>query len=160
MPPIGTGATEQEGSLYDLMQSIPYLATGNRLPPIEVLNSIFEKGFVDAGMSGGISWNPFTIDTQDFEELSTQCIEPEIDIAECPSWVANYSDFLVWIYEVDRGVPAAPHKKLADEADQASRVLKNAIESGASETEILELHLKSIESGQKLVEFLEKNSHT
>ena len=56
---------------------------------------------------------------------------------------------------MNRGVPAKEHKILADRADQASAELKRAIDSGASETEIAELHLKVIETGQKLVEFLD-----
>ncbi|WP_297792541.1 hypothetical protein [uncultured Marinobacter sp.] len=49
---------------------------------------------------------------------------------------------------------------LADRADQASAELKRAIDSGASETEIAELHLRVIETGQKLVEFLDDQAHT
>ena len=160
LAPIGNDAIEREGGLFDLIQAIPYLLASGRLPPLRVLNSVFETGSADAGMSAGVDWEPFTIDSQEYGELAAQCRQVNIATPKYPDWIKSQSDFLVWVYETDRGVPAKEHKVLADCANQARAELKQAIDSGASETEITELHLKVIETGQELVEYLDDQSNT
>ena len=160
LPPMGTDSVEREGDLIEFIQSIPYLLTGKRLPPLQVLNSVFETGTLDAGMSGGVEWEPFTISSHDYDVLVAECRQMDIDTPSYPEWVRSRSDFQVWEFETDRGVPAEEHKMLAYRADQASAELKRAIDSGATETEIVELHLKVIETGQNLVEFLDDQAHT
>ena len=159
LPPIGAEAIEREGDLLELIQSIPYFLVGKKLPPLQVLNSIFEAGSADAGMSGGAEWEPFTITSLEYDELIAQCRQKDIATPSYPEWVKSRSDFQVWELEADRGVPAKEHKRLADRAEHVSAELKRAIDSGASEAEIAELHLKVIEAGQELVEFLDDQAH-
>jgi hypothetical protein len=160
LPPMGPGETERNGSLYDLVKSIPYFFARSRLPSLKVMNSVFETGMVGGGMSGGVKWEPFTIKDQDYTELANQCKQHDIEIPECPPWISNYSDFQIWEYEIDLGIPAKQHKILADEEEEAAEVLKKAMASGATENEILKLHLEVIDAGNKLVEFLDKHTHT
>ena len=39
------------------------------IPPMSALNDAFNGAKADAGMSGGIEWKPFEIDTQEYAEL-------------------------------------------------------------------------------------------
>jgi hypothetical protein len=69
LTPVGDGQTPVYGYLLDFLQAIPHLLSGGLIPPLVVLNHIFKMGVYDAGMSGGITWEPFEIDQTEFNEL-------------------------------------------------------------------------------------------
>lgn len=77
------------------------------------------------------------------------------EIPGYPDWVETRSDFQVWEFEADKGVPSKQFKKLNDAEALAQKELKEAQHSGKSEEELLKLHLKTIEAGQAIVEFLD-----
>ena len=154
LPPTGMDVIERDGDLLELLQSIPYLMMGRRLPPLSVLNSILETGLADAGMSGGVRWDPFTIDDEQYKQLSVRCRKVDLATPTYPDWVRSRSDFQVWEAEVDRGVPAESHKRLTDRLDEATAALERAMKGGAPELEIADLHLKVIEAGKELADLL------
>ena len=155
LPGVGPGELEQQGSLLELLQSIPYLLTRNRLPPLVVLNAVLEGGEADAGMSGGARWAPFSIDQQEYMQLARQCRELGLEITEPPAWVKDRTDFVIWEFELDHGVPSSTHKDLSDLECAARAKLNAAIESGAPQEEINRLHFEAFEAGNALAEFLD-----
>ena len=56
LPAMGTGTLKQQGNTKDLLKNIPYLLSSGIIPPEFVVNEILSKGKVDAGMSGGATW--------------------------------------------------------------------------------------------------------
>ncbi len=157
LPPTGTEVTEHDGDLLEFIQSIPFLLTGRRLPPLNVLNSIFQTGLADAGMSGGVRWDPFTIDDEQYKQLSLRCRRVGLATPIYPDWVRTRPDFHVWEAEVDCGVPAESHKRLTDRLDEATAALERAMKGGAPELEIADLHLKVIEAGKELADLLNED---
>jgi len=155
LPAVGPGKLKMRGSLIELLQSIPYLLTKNRLPPLNVLNDIFESGGVDAGMSGGSQWDPFSIAQQEYSDLVQQCKSLDLEISQAPAWVKNRIDFHIWEFELDHGVPSKKHKELSELENTATDRLNAALDSNASEEEINRLHLEAYEAGNALWEFLD-----
>ena len=156
LPPIGGGKTKETGTLYELLNSVPYLLCNDRVPPLAVVNKILEKGGHDAGMSGGVEWAPFTIDENEYNELLEQFENHGATYADAPSWVTNATYFQIWQFELDHGVPSKRHKKLVDEEDKAKEKLESAIDEGLSKEEITILHLKVIEAGQAVADFIDE----
>lgn len=57
------------------------LACFKIMPPLAVLNDVFRASKLDAGMSGGVEWRLFEIDTQEYEELvEALCTDPKRNI--------------------------------------------------------------------------------
>ena len=67
------GKFDESGTLFSLLNSVPYLLMKKRLPPLVVVNDILIGGRVDAGMSGGVEWDPFTITSEEYRELAKHC---------------------------------------------------------------------------------------
>lgn len=57
----------ERGTLLDLLLALP--TTLYFVPPLAVVNDMLSKGEMNAGMSGGASWKPFSIDQAEYEEL-------------------------------------------------------------------------------------------
>lgn len=64
------GKTRTEGTLADLFVQIPYAALSGLIPPFEVAKDLFGLGLVDAGMSGGCEWAPFSLSRRDYEAFA------------------------------------------------------------------------------------------
>lgn len=48
LPPVGLGSFSTEGSVADLLFDIPHFFLAKIIPPIGIVNDVFEKGVVDA----------------------------------------------------------------------------------------------------------------
>ena len=154
LPGVGPGRDKVNGSLYELLNSIPYLFCKKRLPPISVINSILESGLSDAGMSGGVEWNAFTISESDYAELADYCSALGFEITNPPEWVKNRNYFQIWEFEIDHGIPWEVHKKLSDEVDSAESKMKVAQKNGESKELLEKLHLEWIEASMKLSDLI------
>ncbi len=95
LPGVGPVEIDQTGTLFDLLNAIPYLFNKNRLPPVVVINSILKTGHQDAGMSGGVRWPPFSITHEEFMELSDHCRQQGMQICDPPAWVTNQRLFQI-----------------------------------------------------------------
>lgn len=63
------GGSSAEGTLTDLVKSMPYLYQNDGLPTFARLNSIFRSGEWSAGMSGGARWRPFEIGDLEYHKI-------------------------------------------------------------------------------------------
>jgi len=153
---MGPDDLERSGTLFDLLNSIPYFLRRKRLPPLVVINEILSKGVVDSGMSGGVQWTPFAIEEKEYDELAQHCESLSFEIARPPKWVTTRSYFQIWEFELDHGVPAEQHKSLVDLSEEAGKKLKSAIANGEREAEILRLHLNAIDAGNALADFINR----
>jgi len=67
------GETWQHGSLTEFVFALPHLSHSLRtlkiVPPLHILNELFETGVSEAGMSGGCRWRPFRISQDEYSEL-------------------------------------------------------------------------------------------
>lgn len=154
LPGAGGGERKESGTLYDLLASIPYLFSKKRLPPLAVINSILAHGIEDAGMSGGVRWDPFTISSKEFRVLADHCLSLGFDVPDAPEWVSTRNYFQIWEFEIDHGIPAEKHKELSDAADEADRRLKIALDEGRSEEVITKLHLEAYCAGEAVSELI------
>jgi len=152
----GGGKITREGTVLELLMTIPYLLLHHRLPPMSVINNILNVGLVDAGMSGGARWDSFILDEREFEELARDAESAGIEITSPPSWVETRSDFQIWEFELDHGVPSDIHRGLVRKEEMASEKLREAISSGATDEKIKELHLDVVQVGNELSEFLDE----
>jgi hypothetical protein len=62
--------TACEGSLLTFVYDVPYFDACGVFPPFHIINQILSSGGGDGGMSPGASWKPFTISTDEYEELA------------------------------------------------------------------------------------------
>jgi hypothetical protein len=160
LPATGPGALNQHGDTRALLQSIPYLLTSGIIPPEFVLNEILSKGKVDAGMSGGVIWKPYKLNTGSFislvKELEASSEGGALIYKQPDQWVNSYEDWNVWVMYIKHGIPWEEHKRLND----AVVVLENQIETAKNrndEAEMRELHLKIVAAGTELSEFIMKH---
>ncbi|MEO0823392.1 MAG: hypothetical protein AAF074_23615 [Pseudomonadota bacterium] len=58
-----------------LLQALPYLLWHNVIPPMAVANEIFRAGEFGAGMSGGVTWDPFELDEAGYAEMADALAE-------------------------------------------------------------------------------------
>jgi len=68
--PLGHFEMPTEGTVVDLLFDMPWvLARYATVPTLDDLNELFREGSYDAGMSGGCEWEPFEIDTTEYNEI-------------------------------------------------------------------------------------------
>ncbi len=147
------GEVEQRGDLVDLLNAIPYFLD-KYVPPLAVINTVLKRGEADAGMSGGASWDPFTLSSEEYEML-TQTLEARgLAALECPDWVITWMDWMIWRYEVDKGVPAIQHRELQSVCTALERRLEQAERDGDSEA-AGRLHLELYEAHQQVNAYID-----
>ena len=59
----------QKGTLLTFVYDIPYFPPCGIFPPLHILNQILSDGGGDGGMSPGASWEPFTLEIDEYESL-------------------------------------------------------------------------------------------
>jgi hypothetical protein len=87
------------GTVAELLLAIPYLLALRIVPPLSVMNEVLSDGVSDAGMSGGVRWEPFTIDGEEWEEVrATLAADDEgYRFVEPEAWVSSFEDWHVWV---------------------------------------------------------------
>jgi hypothetical protein len=157
LPPVGSAEIEIEGNTSELLKNIPYLLSAGVIPSADIINEVLAKGRDDSGMSGGASWTPYQVDTNGFEELVTQLKAIEhyksLEYIEPDSWVSNFEDWNVWVMYIKKGVPWKEHKRLNDIVVGLENQMEEA-KASDDEQRVNVLHLKIIEAGTELYEFV------
>ncbi|MEN6321434.1 MAG: hypothetical protein ABFD82_22145 [Syntrophaceae bacterium] len=156
LPPVGDGQTPVYGDLLDLLQAIPYLLSDGLIPPLVVLNHIFQMGVYDAGMSGGITWEPFEIDQTEFNELVNGFVSlknTEYRLVVTPDWVKTNIHWLIWKMEYLYKIPSEEHIRLWEEDEHWTRLHQEAIVIGDTK-KVDEYYIKSMQAGNRLSKFL------
>jgi len=76
MAPLGRAPEDHGYLVIDLLEQIPgvmlIITSAQLFPSLSLLNDIFSKGELDAGMSGGVCWEKFEISDVEFEELKQE----------------------------------------------------------------------------------------
>jgi len=104
---VGENAAPWENeSLEKFVFLVPHLAMALRLyklmPPYAVLNDLFSMSRDDAGMSGGVEWNQFSIEQSEYDELVEElCTDPKLNI-QLDSEASSCKDFAQWQKEALR----------------------------------------------------------
>lgn len=102
LPGMGRGKSKREGTLQDLLESVPYFFLKGFIPPLTVVNEILRRGRADAGMSGGCEWAPFEIDPAEYEALVEALLTtPHAGYRRVPpsaeAKLASYGAWLAWV---------------------------------------------------------------
>jgi hypothetical protein len=157
LPPMGPNEIVEKGNTAQLLTNIPYLFALGIFPPEKVLNEVLSKGVSDAGMSGGAKWKPYKIKCGDFEpifkEVKSISKNNNLEYIEPDSWVNSFEDWNVWVMYIKHGIPWEEHKRLNDSVVAIEKELETAKENNNS-PRINELHIKYVEEGTKLSEFV------
>ncbi|MBI5570495.1 MAG: hypothetical protein HY914_11160 [Desulfomonile tiedjei] len=155
LPPVGPRDPSNPVTkpLADFVEEIPYFLAFNLIPPLSVMNEEFSTGEDDAGMSGGCVWEPFTIAKEEFDELVRELQNRGMRYVEPPQWVTTKTDWHIWKFEYELGIPSDEHYRLGREEDKWNDLKRQAGEAGDQE-QMLEYHLKAVEAGQALAEFV------
>lgn len=141
-------------SLDDFFIKITYLFSMRVIPPRSIVNEILEHGVVDHGMGGGFKWNPFSVSEETYRSLVVNSEKRGVRYIEPPLWVANYSDWYVWMMEYTMGIPAKEHKELNDEVKRLEDAAKKAFDVNNKELGY-KLHLEAVDAGNKLADFIQ-----
>jgi hypothetical protein len=67
LPPVGPGSEAATLGLDEFLLSLPHLIYLGYVPPLPVVNAFLSEGIDDAGMGGGVEWEPFEIDQEEYE---------------------------------------------------------------------------------------------
>jgi hypothetical protein len=59
----------QGGSLLSFLYDIPYFPPCGVFPPLRLLNQFLALGSCGGGMGPGVTWEPFTLDEDEYSEL-------------------------------------------------------------------------------------------
>ena len=152
------GSFERTGTVSDLLLSIPYLLSSQLVPPLHVVNDLLMKGIRDAGMSGGCTWEPFQITETDWKDLKHDLASPRSgnkEFVEPPDWVRTIDDWSSWVMIFKYGYPEE-FRELEREYRQVAQARELAVKEGNGDL-VADLHLRVIESGNKLAEFVMKH---
>ena len=103
-------------------------------------------------MSGGCTWEPFSINDREYEELVEKLRTHGMRYVEPPAWVLTRDEWHVWKFEFEVGIPADEHYRLLQEDKKWAELKKQARDEG-DEEKTLEYHLKGLESGKRLALF-------
>jgi len=60
---------ERKAPLFAFVYDVPYLGCCGIFPPRHILNWILEQGGSTGGMGPGATWEPFSVDQQEYDEL-------------------------------------------------------------------------------------------
>lgn len=131
LPGVGDETVSVEGTLTNLIESIPTVLQFGVIPPLHVLNDVLQRGSIDAGMSGSCRWEPLEVDATDWSELRTALETGDrYEYVEPPSWVLSFEDWQVWLLELRHGVPAEEHRLLLEQDTVLARALEQAEADG------------------------------
>jgi hypothetical protein len=159
LPPIGDGVIKEEGDTKSLLEQIPYLLSFGIIPAEKIMNEILASGLEDAGMSGGVEWEPYGLNEGEFDKL-VSVMEDEsngaLKYVVPPEWVENYSDWRLWSIFYEHEIPVGELKRLKD---QDERIEQERVEAESrGDKELAEkLHLQSLEAGKKLAQYIMKH---
>lgn len=157
LPAMGSGTLKQHGTTKDLLKNIPYLFSSGIIPPEFVVNEILSKGKVDAGMSGGATWEPYTLNTGNFDslvkELESSPGAGALVYKQPDLWVKNYEDWNIWVMYIKHGIPWKEHKRLVDKIVILETQMEKA-KSSDDEDKVYELHLKLTTLSEELSDFI------
>jgi hypothetical protein len=159
MPPMGNKIKSKEGGVLSLLKDTPYLFISNVIPSEKVLNLFLASGISDAGMSGGVKWEPFVLLSGEFIKLVDRLTKENknLNYISPPDWVNNKEDWNVWIMYVKLNVPWEEHKSLNDSYISIIEKMNNAYERG-NKDKARQYHIESIEAGDELAQFLIENT--
>ena len=134
LPATGPGTIPESGNTVDLLLNMPYLLTSGLIPPEFVINELLSQGLNDAGMSGGVQWEPYQLRPGDFDALA-QALQQAYTIGELEykapdTWVRNFQDWHVWVMYVKHGVPWEEHKRLNDAVVAIEKALQRVERAG------------------------------
>ncbi|NVJ50158.1 MAG: hypothetical protein HWE11_07215 [Gammaproteobacteria bacterium] len=154
----GPGSIVEKGNTVDLLNEMPYLLSTKIIPSETVINELLSKGINDAGMSGGVKWEPYKLKQGQFSTVVDllKKANRSLEYVEPPTWVSGAHDWHVWIMYYKSGVPWQKHKELNDEYNCIIAKINEAYDAGNKE-EAEELHWKSVEVGTRLAEFVTEN---
>lgn len=154
---FGNGAPDElsEGSVFQLLNEIPYLLIDKYILPRVVVNSVLSKGVADSGMSGGCEWKPFELDSSEYDELLKQFRENDFKDVDYPEWVVNRDTWIIHIFELKHGVPHAEHLEIDQKIKEIEKRLNNARDENDEESEGKHM-LELMEANDELNELIDK----
>lgn len=123
------------GRVADLIIAIPYLISSDLIPPAQVLNEVLRTGTLDAGMSGAVDWEPFTLSTEDHaalvRELESRVInnERQLRYEPPPEWVTTRSEWSIWVANRLHGIPSDENRRLERQMEEISKLMQAAADS-------------------------------
>jgi len=159
LPATGPVTIPEKGNTAQLLKEVPYLLTANIVPSEEIIKELLGNGISDAGMSGGIKWEPYSLSTGQFPKLVELLIreDPNLEYIEPPVWVQNFDDWHVWIMFHKYEVPWEKHKELNDKYKCIESRMNEAYNAG-NDAEGEKLHWESVDVGNKLAEYVMKHT--
>ncbi len=136
---------------------MPCFFGSTRIPPKIVLNDILRTGIDDAGMSGGVKWEPFQLSEEEYLKVRDALEERGLVFVEPPGWVKSKSDWHIWEMEVDHGIPADEHRRLSEPCEKLEKEMERAVRENRKGDANL-LHMQYLEVANELAKFF--NSHS
>jgi hypothetical protein len=158
VPGVGSHTTKKSGDTANLLMEYPYLfMPGSNIIPSElIINEILSKGKVDAGMSGGLTWEPYTLKKDEFESLIDELNKiskyGKLEYKEPDSWVKTFEDWGIWIFYIQKGIPWEEHKRLNDIVVALEKEQRIAKEQNDFD-KVNELHIKLMKPSNDLRDF-------
>jgi len=157
LPATGPGTISESGNTIALLLNMPYLLTSGLIPPEFVINELLSQGLNDAGMSGGVQWEPYRLRSGDFDALAQALQQAfthgELEYMAPDAWVKDFQDWHVWVMYVKHGVPWEEHKRLNDKVVAIEKALQEA-ERTKDEVRMNKMHLASLKANGELSEFI------
>ena len=147
------------GTIADLLEAIPYMLVPRLVPPWRVVNDLLRRGGGDAGMSGACAWEPFEITQAEWADVASDLDRrspgERCEVVEPPDWVQTIDDWDAWVMIYKYGLPEA-FRELDRECRELERARERARRDG--DADLAEaLHLRAIEAGERLSEFVMKH---
>jgi hypothetical protein len=144
IPATGGSLRLKEGTVKDLLLSIPYLLNAHIplqrrvkgtgvIPPLKIINEILTTGIDSAGMSGGCKWEPFQINEDIFKQLLAELTADDPNyfrFINPPESVKTRSDWESWRTECIKSIAAQELKKKNSANSKRNSFITPAVNAG------------------------------
>jgi|GEM_PF-1259296 len=144
IPATGGSLRLKEGTVKDLLLSIPYLLNAHIppkrrvkgtgvIPPLKIINEILATGIDSEGMSGGCKWEPFQINEDIFKQLLAELAVDDPDyfrFVNPPETVKTRGEWESWRTEFIKSIAARELKKKNGVTGKRNSFITPAVNAG------------------------------
>jgi len=128
------------GTPVELLVAELYLAPGQPIPPLRIVNPWFASG---RSATDTFTWTPFQVNEHEWREIVTSFAKRGSPVAVPPEWGSTRSDWGAWCREVRFGIPAMQQLRASARDDWFNQRIREALDAG-DEGLARELHVARI----------------
>jgi hypothetical protein len=118
-------------SLKEFVNNLVRYLPFSKVPPYRILNLYLVMGEVDGGMSGGITWDSFSIEESVYNDELASLNEQEL--CNIPEEIKTIDDWFLWCFQILYGLPMSEQRELYLKSLELEKKSNEAYDGGDKE---------------------------